>query len=201
MAKLEYSLPGIADEMFIRGKVPMTKSEVRAITMSKLRLEEDSKLLDIGAGSGSVSVEAALIAKNGQVCAIEKNPDGIDLIHKNSNKFGVSNIKVIHGKAIEDLPEEKFDRVFIGGTGGQMAACIAYADERLTEGGRIVINLITIENLYKGLEALKLYKFEEIETIQVQINRGRPIGSLTLMDANNPIYIISAKVGEKSNER
>jgi len=191
---MDYSLPGIADEIFIRGKVPMTKAEVRAITMSKLRLKEDSKILDIGAGSGSVSIEMALIAKRGKVVAIERNPDGIELIKKNAEKFGVSNIEMISGYAPEDIPKENYDRVFIGGTGGTMAACLKFTHELLNKDGRVVVNLITIENLYKAKESMKTLGFRNVETIQVQINRGRPVGNVTLMEANNPIFIIT---GEK----
>lgn len=193
---MKYNLPGISDDLFIRGKVPMTKSEVRAITMSKLRLSEDSKILDIGAGSGSVSIEAALIAKEGHVTAIERNQAGIDLIHKNAEKFQVENIEVISGYAPEDVPERDYDRVFIGGTGGKMKECLKFIKGLLNKDGRVVINLITIENLYKSMEGLKELKFENIETIQVQINRGRPIGGLTLMESNNPIYIITADRGD-----
>ena len=90
---------GIEDDMFIRGKVPMTKSEIRVITLSKLQLYEDSIVLDVGAGTGSISIECALMVPNGKVYAVEANSEGIDLIYKNMEKFQVNNLLPIHGMA------------------------------------------------------------------------------------------------------
>lgn len=194
---------GIEDEEFIRGKVPMTKSEVRAVTISKLRLSKDSTILDVGAGSGSISIEAALNASLGKVYAIERNDEGIELIKENMKKFGAENIELIHGLAPDDLPTEiKFDAIIIGGTGGNMELVLKYASEHLKNGGRLVLNLITIENMYKALQYIKENDFKDKELVQMSVSKGRFIKDITMMESNNPIYIISAtkQEGEKCQE-
>lgn len=184
---------GIEDEEFIRGKVPMTKSEVRAVTISKLRLSNDSTIMDIGAGTGSISIEAALYAGLGKVYAIERNDEGIKLIKENMKKFNVTNLELIHGLAPDDLPTEiKFDAIIIGGTGGNMELILKYASQHLKSGGRLVLNLITIENMYKALQYIKENDFENKDLVQMSVSKGRFIKDITMMESNNPIYIISA---------
>jgi len=186
---------GIPDAYFIRGKVPMTKEEVRAVTLSKLRIEDDSIVLDIGAGTGSVSVETAIQAPNGKVYAVEKNLDGIELIKENQKQFDLDNIKTIHGMAPEACPESiKYNRIFMGGTSGKMLDILKWCKTRLTEKGRIVVNTITIENTYRAIEAFKELEYKNIDVAQVQVSKGRFVGSVTMMESNNPVYIISAEV-------
>ena len=191
MNKWNYSVPGIPDEMFFRGKVPMTKEEVRAVTISKLRLMEDSKILDIGAGTGSISIEAALISKSGNVTSIERNNDGIQLIKYNIEKFGIKNMSIIEGYAPQDLPMERFDRIVIGGTGGNMNEVLAYVDEHLEKGGRLVLNFITIENLYKAIEYLRNGAYDELDLAEVSVSKGTFIKTVTMMKAHNPVYVLS----------
>lgn len=194
--KWAYKSPGIPDEYFIRGKVPMTKEEVRAVTLSKLRIETDSKVLDIGAGTGSVTIEAAFQAKKGTVYAIEKNAEGIDLIKSNADAFGLNNIVVKEGIAPDDCDfgGVAFDRIFMGGTSGRMNQILEWCKVRLSEDGRVVVNTITIENTYKAIQALKDLNYENIDVAQVQVSKGRFVGSVTMMESNNPVYIISANI-------
>lgn len=184
--------PGLPDSCFVRGKAPMTKSEVRAVTISKLRLTEDARVLDIGAGSGSITVEAALMATKGQVWGIERKDDALEVFRSNISHFGLNNITAIKGLAPDDLPDENFTGIVVGGSGGQMPAIVDYCASHLEIGGRLVINVITLENLGLAIEAIKRGPFEELDIIQMQVSRGRPVGHLTMMEALNPIYIISA---------
>lgn len=189
-----YKSPGIPDDFFIRGKVPMTKEEVRAVTISKLRIDEGSNVLDIGAGTGSVTIEMALQAAKGKVFAIEKNSEGVQLIKSNVEKFRLENVIVKQGIAPDDciFDNVKFDRVFMGGTSGRMNEILKWCKARLTENGRVVVNTITIENTYKAIQALKDLNYQNIDVAQVQVSKGRFVGSVTMMESNNPVYIISA---------
>lgn len=185
-----YAGPGIEDDLFIRGKVPMTKSEVRAVTLAKLKLKPGLTFLDIGAGTGSVSIEGAVAGC--KVTALERQSEGVALIQKNAEAFGQT-IHVIHGLAPVDLPEDKiFDRVFIGGTGGKMEGIFQYLDKHLAGDGVLVANTVTIENTSKFLEAMKAYGYNNIEASQVQVSRSKAVGPLHMMVAENPITIISA---------
>jgi precorrin-6Y C5,15-methyltransferase (decarboxylating) len=178
------------DELFIRGNIPMTKSEVRAVSISKLELEPDSILYDVGAGTGSVSVEAALAAKQGHVYAFEQKPEGCDLIAQNAEKFGVHNLTIVSGKAPETfhgLPAP--DRVFIGGTGGNMTEIL---DELLQNnaGLRIVLNLIALESLNQALTYIKEKNLSS-EIVALQVSKAEKIGPYHMMQGQNPIYIIT----------
>ncbi|QUI21793.1 precorrin-6Y C5,15-methyltransferase (decarboxylating) subunit CbiT [Vallitalea pronyensis] len=186
-----YDVSGIDDEQFIRGKVPMTKSEVRAVTMSKLRLMKDSRVLDIGAGTGSVTIECARIAKD--VTAVERHVEGVELIKANAEAFGVDTVKVIQGLAPDDLPDTTYDRVFIGGSGGQLPDIFHYLDTHLVSGGILVANTITIENTGKILSLLKEGTYDQIDVIQMGVSRSKAVGNSHMMLAENPITILSAR--------
>jgi cobalt-precorrin-6B (C15)-methyltransferase len=189
-----YKTFGIPDEEFIRGKVPMTKEEVRTITISKLRLQEDHTVVDIGAGTGSLSIEAALVCKRGRVISIERKEEGIDLIKKNMEKFHINNLIPINGKAIEALNDiDFFHRAIIGGSGGQLEEIVRMCHEKLVDGGILVVNAITIETLYNSIKFMEKEGFEKIETICVNISRGDKLGNYTLMKGLNPIYIITGR--------
>lgn len=185
--------PPIADSEFIRGKVPMTKEEVRTVSLSKLRLKESDTLLDIGAGTGSLSIEAALMLKKGRVIAVERNSEGIELIGENCRKFGAENITVIEGMAPEALETvERVDAIFIGGSGGQLKAICALAAELLPTGGRVVINAVTLETITEAGEALKANGFTTPEIVQLAVNRLEPVGRVTMFKAANPVFVISS---------
>ncbi|WP_352420208.1 precorrin-6Y C5,15-methyltransferase (decarboxylating) subunit CbiT [Proteiniborus sp.] len=193
MSRWTYATSGIPDNLFKRGKVPMTKEEVRAITISKLRLRNTDVIADIGAGTGSISIEAALVANEGKVYAVEKNKEGVQLINENISIFDVNNIDVIEGVAPDVLSQiGKVDKVILGGTGGNIISIFEWVTHNLKPGGRIVSNAITIENLYKSLELMKSSEFDNMEVTSVSIAKGRAIGSLTMMESQNQIYIVSA---------
>jgi precorrin-6Y C5,15-methyltransferase (decarboxylating) CbiT subunit len=178
------------DELFIRGNIPMTKSEVRAVSISKLELKPDSILYDIGAGTGSVSIEAALAAKQGHVYAFEQKQEGCELIAQNAEKFGVHNLTIVSGKAPETLyglPSP--NRVFIGGTGGNMTEILDYLF-RTDANLKVVINVIALESLTQIVSYLK-EKNLQAETISLQISKAETVGSYHMMRGHNPIYIIT----------
>jgi precorrin-6Y C5,15-methyltransferase (decarboxylating) len=178
------------DELFIRGNIPMTKGEVRAVSISKLELEPNSILYDIGAGTGSVSIEAALAAKQGHVYAFEQKPEGCDLIAQNAEKFGVRNLTIVSGKAPETLYGiSNPDRVFIGGTGGNMTDILDYL-LRKNAGLKIVLNVITLESLNQAVSYINA-KNLPAEIISLQISKAEQIGPYHMMQGQNPIYIIT----------
>lgn len=186
---------GLPDELFTRHvgekAVPMTKSEVRAIITSKLRLEENSRLLEIGAGTGSVTIEAALAAHSGRVWALEKNPAAVETCCANIARFGLDNITLLEGAAPEAIPDEVFDRVFIGGSGGNMAEIVARVLRQDTPL-RIVISAITLESVSEALAALKQGGGRNLEIVQAAVARSKPAGSKHLMLGLNPITIVAA---------
>lgn len=190
---------GLPDDAFLReteGKpVPMTKSEARAVTVSKLRLAEDSVVWDVGAGTGSVSVEAALLCPRGRVWAVERREDAAALIRENARRFGVRNLEVVCGEApeaLEALPAP--DRVFIGGSGGSLRAIIGAALGK-NPRARIVVNAIAPESVGEIAAILREYDFESSELIQLSVARAKPAGRVHLMGALNPVWI-AAMQGE-----
>ena len=190
-----YKTPGIPDEFFERTeKVPITKEEVRTIQLSKARLTAGQTVYDIGCGSGSISIEAALQVENtGKVIAIDYDSNAVELTKKNIGKFGVSNISVIFGNAKEKILElEKADAIFIGGTGGDTKEIVELSQNKLKSGGRIVIAIILIETLYSVLQILDKLQFDSVDITQVTISKSKKTTKGTMMLARNPVTIISA---------
>jgi cobalt-precorrin-6B (C15)-methyltransferase len=189
----DYRTPGIPDELFERiEEVPITKEDIRAIVISKLRLKEGHSAIDVGCGSGSITVELCLQTK-GKVYAIDINQKAIELTKKNLQKFGVEAEEVILGKAQDILPKLlEVDVVIVGGTGGDTKQVIELAVGRLKKGGRIVIDTIVIESLYQALTAVSELELKEIDITQVTISKARKVTTGTMMLARNPVMIISA---------
>ena len=190
-----YKTPGIPDEYFERAeKVPITKEEVRTIQLSKARLKLGQTVYDIGCGSGSVSIEAALqIESNGKVLAIDYDENAVKLTKENLKKFNISNVSVIFGNAKEKILDlEEADVIFIGGTGGDTAEIVKLSENKLKSGGRIVIGIILIETLYSVLQILDKLKFDSIDITQVTISKSRKTTTGTMMLSRNPVTIISA---------
>lgn len=190
---------GMDDTRFRHSKGLITKSEVRAVSLSKLRLtRKDLVLWDIGSGSGSVGIEASFMIPDGQVIAIEKNKARVEDIIFNAENFNCPNIKAIHC----DYPEgvetiEKPDRIFIGGGGAGLADVIAHAAERLSDRGVIVVNTVLLQNLETAVTALEKHNFTP-DVIQIQVSRGKSMPFGTRFEALNPVWIIS---GTKNIEK
>lgn len=182
---------GISDGEFLRGKAPMTKEEVRTVSLSKLRLSEDSVCYDVGAGTGSVSVEMALRAWMGQVYAIEKKEDALALLKENKKKFAVDNLAIIPGVAPEAMTElPSPTHAFIGGSSGNMQDIINLLLEKNPKV-RIVINCITLETVTEAMNAIRDFGLEDVDIVQLAAARSKSIGRYHMMMGENPIYIIS----------
>ena len=180
------------DEWFIRGEIPMTKSEVRAVSVSKLELCRDNIVYDIGAGTGSVSVEAALKMPEGHVYAFEQKEEGCALIRANAEKAGVKNLTVVPGKAPESLygyPAP--DRVFLGGSSGNMEEILDLVTE-LNPAVQLVINVIALESLSQAMEWFRKKGWEP-EVVCMQVSRAAKRGPYHMMQAQNPIYVLTAQ--------
>ena len=190
-----FKTPGIPDEFFERAeKVPITKEEVRVIQISKARLRPGQLVYDVGCGSGSISVEAAIqIEETGRVLAIDYNENAIKLTEKNLEKFGIANVRPIFGNAKDEIPKlESADAIFIGGTGGDTAEIVEMCQNKLNQGGRIVIGTILVETLYAVLQVLERLDFVEMDITQVTISKSKKTSTGTMMLAKNPVTIISA---------
>jgi len=185
---------GIEDDAFCRGNIPMTKQEIRILTLTKAKINEDDIIWDIGAGTGSLSIESALLAPSGHVYAIERKGEGTELIRKNADKFHVKNITVIEGEApaaMLSLPP--CNVVLIGGSGKKLLDILDFVDQRLGRGGRIVLNCVTVQTLYEALSYMRQRSDYQYEAVQIQANRLNSIGDYDMMQALNPIHIITCK--------
>jgi len=190
-----FKTPGIPDELFERTeKVPITKEEVRVIQISKARLRPGQLVYDVGCGSGSISVEAAIqVESSGKVLAIDYDENAIELTKKNVEKFGLSNVSLVHGNAKEKIAAfEPADAIFVGGTGKDTAEIVELCQDKLKSGGRIVIGTILIETLYTVLQILDKLQFDSVDITQVTISKSRKTSTGTMMLARNPVTIISA---------
>ena len=186
---------GIPDEEFATIKKLITKEEIRVVTLAKLKLRHDMCLWDVGAGSGSVSIEADHLLPNGRIFAMERNEQCLVFLKQNLNKFNTRHVTLIPGEApdcFEELPDP--DRVFIGGSGGNLFKILEAVDVRLPAEGRIVINAITLETLTAATEFFDNAGYQ-VEVTTVNISRTRPLTEYKMFEAYNPVYII---VGQKS---
>lgn len=187
--------PGIADEEFIRGKVPMTKKEIREVSICKLRLYPGAVVYDIGSGTGSVAVEMADMSPDIEVFALEQKPEAVELIEKNKEKFHLDNITVIRTKAPEGLMDLKMPtHAFIGGSGGNMKEIIETLYQ-INPGMRIVINAVSIETLCEIKELLSSYPVCDTEFVQLQVSRVKELGTYHMMQAENPIFVCTFNFG------
>lgn len=181
--------PGIADEEFIRGKVPMTKKEIREVSICKLHLYPEAVVYDIGSGTGSVAVEMADMSPDIEVFALEQKPEAVELIEKNKEKFHLDNITVLKTKAPEGLMDLKMaTHAFIGGSGGNMKEIIETLYQ-INPGMRIVINAVSIETLCEIKEILMAYPVCDTEFVQLQVSRVKELGAYHMMQAENPIFV------------
>lgn len=187
---------GIPDDEFLRGKVPMTKAEIRVQVLAKAQISSKDCVVDIGAGTGSISIEAAGLASEGVVYAIEHNTEAQELILANQEKFGVPNLRLIPGAAPDVFGElPPVDVCIIGGSSGRLSEILQTVP--LITGGRIVITAVTIETVAQGLKLLSDYNYQDIDTVSIQAVRWKAVQTLHMAQALNPIFIISARKGEK----
>lgn len=188
-----YASSGIPDELFIRGDVPMTKQEVRAVALAKLRLTATDTVWDVGAGTGSVSIEAALVARAGSVWAVERNAAGVRLIRENADAFGCGNVHAVLGvapEALANLPVP--DAVFVGGSAGELSSIVEAALEKNSQV-RLCVPCVTVETLTEACALLSGSRFKGFEACQVSAARAEAVGSHHLMKAQNPVFLVSAR--------
>lgn len=183
---------GIPDDRFLRGDVPMTKEEVRAVSIAKMHLRPGQIVWDIGAGTGSVSVEIARVLWGGVVYAVEKEENAVALIRQNQMKFGVPNLKIVQGTApwaLSALPAP--DAVFIGGSSGVISPVIDLVLQK-NPAARIVANAITLETVGAVLDCFNRLELEQQEVVQLSVAKSKTVGGNHMMMGQNPIYILSA---------
>ncbi|MEQ9719755.1 decarboxylating cobalt-precorrin-6B (C(15))-methyltransferase [Yersinia alsatica] len=185
------------DDLFLRGqKVPMTKEAVRVLALERLELPGAGHLIDVGAGTGSVALEAALRFPHLRVTAIERNPAALELITENRQRLGCNNVAIIAG--IAPLPlTDKADAIFIGGSGGHLTELIDWALMTLNPGGRLVLTFILLNNLNEALSHLETLThgptcaISQLDCVQLQLSSLTPLGSGHYFKPNNPTYLIS----------
>ena len=183
---------GLDDAQFVRGRVPMTKSEVRSVSLSKLGLYAGETVYDVGAGTGSVSVEIARQIPDGAVYAIERNPDALALLRENRRQFRVPNLHLVEGSAPQvfaRLPAP--DRAFLGGTGGGIEPVLAALVEK-NPGVRVVLNAVTLETLTMTIQAFQTLGFHAPDITQMTVAKAKQVGGYHMMQGQNPIYILAA---------
>lgn len=192
---------GIRDENFIRAKVPMTKREVRVAVLNEANIQENAVVIDVGSGTGSIAIEAALLATKGQVYALERKAEAVELIHKNAEKFNVIDriniVKTIAPNGMKDLP--KADAIIVGGSGGNLLEIIQEAKRLLKNDGRIVITAVTMETGFKAIESLKECGFEYYG-YQMQINNFRKVANYHMLQPQSPIFILVGEDKRKGEE-
>ncbi|MCR5836835.1 MAG: precorrin-6y C5,15-methyltransferase (decarboxylating) subunit CbiE [Lachnospiraceae bacterium] len=191
--------PGIADSEFVRGKVPMTKEEVRTVSISKLNLNADSVVYDVGSGTGSVAIEIARLSDRIKVFAIEKKHEAVELIHKNIEKFGLNNIQVTEGMApvaLEELPTPT--HAFIGGSSGNMSEIVELLLNKNPQIN-IVINAVSLETLQEIMLLDKKFELGNFDIVTMNVTRTEKVGDYHMMRGQNPIFICSFS-GRKTKE-
>ncbi|HEX2305978.1 MAG TPA: precorrin-6Y C5,15-methyltransferase (decarboxylating) subunit CbiT [Nitrososphaeraceae archaeon] len=191
--KWNYITPGIPDQLFERSEnVPITKEDIRSIVLSKLRLRKNYSVIDVGCGSGSITVEVCRQVNSKNVYAIDLDENAIELTKKNLQKFGVS-ANLIYSRAEVILPSlPKVDAIIVGGTKGKTEKIIELCISKLKKNGRLVVDTILIETMYKAMRTIKKEKMDEIEVTQVTISKGKEVPSGTMLISRNPILILSA---------
>ena len=179
------------DDEFIRGKIPMTKEEIRTISISKLGIKSDSTVWDIGSGTGSIAIEIAGYSPDIEVYAIEKKEEARELIVQNAQKFNVGNVHVIAGKApaaLAELPAPS--HVFIGGSGGELEEILALIYEK-NPHTRVVINAVSLETIAQVTQLVPRLSVKDFEAVSMSVSRSRCVGKYNLMQAENPVMIFS----------
>ena len=181
---------------FITGKVPITKEEVRAISINKLDLLNAKTFIDVGAGTGSISIEAGYNYPDLRVIAIERNDDALDLVNKNIENFNLTNVEVVKAYAPVELDiYNEVDAIFLGGTGNKLEEIIDWSKDLLVPGGRLVANFIIIDTFYEMLRLVKEKVFKNIDVTVLNVAKLEKLGTGEYFKPHNPIYIISCEKG------
>lgn len=185
-------MPYLKDEDFIRGNCPMTKEDVRILTMARLNVKENSRLLDVGTGTGSIAIQGSILAPKGKVVSIERDEEAFEIALKNKEKFQCTNLEIIKGDAMDTLIhlQERFDCIFIGGSGGSLEEIIRVCDNLLLQGGKLVLNFVTLDNVYKAMNTLKELN-RKVNCTQVAVSKTR--GESYMLFSNNPIFIVDSE--------
>ncbi|MCL5779483.1 MAG: precorrin-6Y C5,15-methyltransferase (decarboxylating) subunit CbiT [Firmicutes bacterium] len=200
MSKVDwpYVTPGIPDHLFKRvSGIPMTKQEIRMIVLGKLRLFPGAVIYDVGAGTGSVTVECALQIKHGTVYALEKDGSADELVETNVRRFGVNNVKLVPGFApvtMEKLPPA--DRIFIGGSAGALLEILQAADQKLKPGGWLAATAVTLETGPVVLGFLEEKGYQQVEAVSVTVAEARRVGRSHMWQGQNPVVVVSGQKPE-----
>lgn len=182
---------GLKDEVFQRGGAPMTKEEVRSVSLSKLMLTKDALVYDIGAGTGSIGIECALQASRGTVYAVEKKEEAVTLLTENARRLGAANLVVVKGTAPEALKELPAPtHVFVGGSSGNLEEIVGLLLKKNPKV-RIVVNAISLETVAEAMRILETHGFQESEIVQVSVAKSRTLGGYHMMTGQNPVYIFT----------
>lgn len=189
----------LSREELILGDVPWTKPEVRAVTLSKLDLLPHHHVLDIGAGSGTVTLEIARRAREGTVVAVEEREKACAVIRANLARLGLTHVQLLHRSAPDGLPGLSWDRIFIGGTGGRTDEILRYAFGQLAADGVIVMNTVTIDSLQKAVAFARTHPVT-YEVVLLQVSRVEEIGGYELYRGENPVHIITMKPGKEQGK-
>ena len=187
----KYLTHGLPDDAFCRDKVPMTKEEVREAVICKMRLTPEAVVYDIGSGTGSIAVEMARLSKNLTVYAIERKAEAVSLIEKNCVKYGLANVKVVHGEApgaLTELPVPT--HAFIGGSNGSLKEILKDLYQK-NPCMRVVVTAVTLETVGAVSSILNEFPVKQEEIIQMSVSRAKKAGRYHLMQAENPVFILS----------
>lgn len=191
---------GIDDDLFERAKVPMTKEEVRTIAVSKLNIKDTDCVYDVGAGTGSVSIELAMACKRGEVYAIEINEEAVALIGQNKEKFKASNLHIISGEApqaMQGLPVP--DKAFIGGSKGNLKDIIESLLDKNPDI-RIVATAVSLEAIAELTTLMKYFQFQDTQVVQMSVSKSKKLGSYNLMMGQNPVFLVSMQYAVRGRE-
>jgi precorrin-6Y C5,15-methyltransferase (decarboxylating) CbiT subunit len=190
--------PGVPDDAFSRGAAPMTKMEVRAVTVAKARIAPDGRVLDVGAGTGALTVDAALSCPSGEVIAVERDDAALTLLRENVARLASGNVTIVAGEAPDAFARVGgvFDAVLIGGSGGRLADIVSALPSRLVPGGRVVVNTIGLTSTTTALAALANAPWSGRECVQLSVSRAEPIGHDLRFVPLNPVWLVSATLAD-----
>lgn len=191
----KYVTPGLPDNLFQKDGIPLTKEEVRCLAVCKARLERNSVVYDIGAGTGSLAIEAALLVVQGVVYAVERNPHAVAVARENAQRWGLKNLHFVEGEAPEALSAlPPADRVFLGGSGGRLEEVLRAVSQQMKPRGRLVATAATVETLSTLLRLLPELGFATVEAVLLQVARLQKAGQASVWKGMNPVYLV---VGER----